>query len=161
MEHGHWKSKCYESKRYLEALIALNKSRFWHIAFFVEFVAFQLAADLKYISLKKKAGRKTFFINKEQTRICLIMSLARIKAVQGYFGWRFPTTVLLTSEITQINRHCPWMHFASSLKKIIKSLQKVSPALLPVSDFLPPQTVLTLPCESRFCFCLKELSLKT
>lgn len=110
---------------------------------------------------KKKAGRKTFFINKEQTRICLIMSLARIKAVQGYFGWRFPTTVLLTSEITQINRHCPWMHFASSLKKIIKSLQKVSPALLPVSDFLPPQTVLTLPCESRFCFCLKELSLKT
>lgn len=45
----------YEPKRYLEALIPLNKSRFWHIAFvFVEFVAFELAADLKYISLKKK-----------------------------------------------------------------------------------------------------------
>lgn len=99
-----------ESENYLKALKTQSINQFWHIVFC------WLCSHWTWC-WSEAHFIKSYFINKDQTRICLIASLGRSKALQGYSGWRFLTTVFHTGEIRQINRHCPGMHFASSLKK--------------------------------------------
>ena len=97
----------------------------WQSAFLVDFVATELAAELKHGFVK------SCFIKKDQTRLCLLMSWVRGRAAQGGFGvmissHRFPPWV----RECKLTVTAPGGAFCKCPQKIIKEDTQSVPSII-------------------------------